>query len=65
MKCKEPGCWFGFTFAHEKHQWGRLKRREYSEDEIKQAMPRCQKHLTRWMKDNPPNRTLEPVDLSS
>jgi len=47
------------TWAQQRRQWGRLKQRGYSQDEIKQAMPRCQKCLTRWMKGNPPNYPLE------
>jgi hypothetical protein len=49
--CKE--CQKTMTWAQQRVQWGRLKSKGYTEQEIKDAMPRCQKCLTRWVKLNP------------
>jgi hypothetical protein len=46
------------TWAQQRVQYGRLKKREYCEDDIKAILPRCQKCLTVWMKDNLPKKGL-------
>lgn len=49
-KCK--GCKRTITWADTKAQYGRLKRADIDEEIIKATLPRCQKCLTRWLKEN-------------
>lgn len=48
--CK--GCHRGMTWADQRYQYRRLEQRGYSKDEIKHIAPRCQKCVTKWLKEN-------------
>jgi hypothetical protein len=50
--CKE--CHWPMTFAQQKVQNKRLKELGYNDVAIKEALPRCQKCMTRWIDVNVP-----------
>lgn len=41
------------TWAQQRVQYGRLKKRGVSEAHIKAALPRCQKCITIWVRNHP------------
>lgn len=49
--CKREMVWT--TWAEKKRRYGKLKRLNYDEDSIKDALPRCDKCLKIWIKNNP------------
>jgi hypothetical protein len=52
-KCKN--CRFPMTWAQQCKQFGRLKKLGYSDSQIKDCLPRCQKCVTVWKKGNQPH----------
>ena len=49
-RCK--GCGYPITWAEQRKQYGRLARRGMAPDDIKAVVPRCQKCVTRWLREN-------------
>jgi hypothetical protein len=51
-ECKT--CHFVMTWAEQRKQFGRLKTLGYTDDQINDCLPRCQKCVTVWKNENRP-----------
>jgi len=49
-RCKD--CRRILTWAERRRQYGRLLRRGLTEEQVKGALPRCQKCMTVWLQPN-------------
>ena len=56
------GCGNPITWADQRRQYGRLLRRGLSTEEAKAALPRCQKCVTRWLRDRDPVPGLPSIE---
>ena len=50
IRCKN--CHWSMTWSEQRVQYGRLVRKGIKPENIKAIMPRCQKCVTKWMKEN-------------
>jgi len=50
-KTKCRGCNHPITWEAQRRQYGRLVRRGFEPAEVKPILPRCQKCVTRWLRD--------------
>lgn len=52
LKCKGCGRTFEMTWSLAKAQYGRMLRRGATEEQAKEAGPRCPKCTTRWLREH-------------